>query len=329
MVSPNPIPAAGTGSGGPPLVNDPYGALIDALPLPDEIVTLLKPTFDQLGCPLELDRVGVTDFGNKPLPHYRAETGNGKIVLLHVGEEIGGNAFGQISLITIASSFLKRASALFVFSEVDSFAFNTEDLAATWQQAQPTLKVRFVTLPLIQQLEFELDREKRIQNVRGLLTLDDLLAVNQISLDELVEKAYKHGNLNMLDNLKGLPERLSEGDRTYLIDFLSQLAISPPLNDSKRYFQNLLSQLGLETKVTIYIISSFNGNAYSDSEGLLLWLEDRTYPNVPMQGYRRVLGYLLSLLADQGGGRRIALIIFKYKLVETPSSLHALVAKYP
>lgn len=325
----NPIPAPGTGSGGPPTVYDPYRALIDALPLPKEIVALLKPTFDKLGSPLELDEDGVKDFGKKPLPHYRAETENGKIFLLHVGEEIGGNAFGQISLITIASSFLSQASALFVFSEVDSFAFNTEDLAATWQQVQPTLKVRFVTLPLIQQLEFELDGEKRSENVRGLLSLDDLLAVNQVSLDDLVEEAYRQADLNRLNNLKDLPERLSEGERTYLIDFLSQLAISPPFNDSKSYFRSLLSQLGLETKVTIYIISSFNGNAYSDSEGLLLWLEDRTYPNGPMNGYRRVLGYLLSLLADQGGGRKIALIIFKYKLVETPASLQALVARYP
>jgi hypothetical protein len=80
----------------------------------------------------------------------------------------------------------------------------------------------------------------------------------------------------------------------------------------------------------VSIFSSFKGSPYADAEGLFFFLEERTYPDGNLQGgYRRVLGYLLNLLVDQGGGKNIALIIFKYKLVADESVLKALVAKNP
>lgn len=327
---PNPIPATGTGSGGPPTVYDPYRALIDALRLPEDIFTLLKPTFDQVGFPLELDPAGVADFSKNPLPHYRAVTQNGKIVLLHVGSEVAANPYGQVSLFTIASPFLKQSAALFVFSEVDSFAFNTDDLMFTWQQDRPALKVRFVTLPLIQQMEFEPDVSKRTQTIRDLLFLDDLrgLAI-ELGVDDLIEQAYRLCQPDLLNQAPTLTGRLVPSDKEYVINFLADIAFNSPLQDSKKYFLSLLLELGLERDLRGLIASLFSGNPENDAKGLVLALEEKTFPEGTINGYNKILGYLLKLLADQGGGRKMALIIFKYRLITDPPTLQALVNTYP
>jgi hypothetical protein len=331
MVGANPNKDSTAGNGVPQGVYDPYKALINALPLPDDIVQLLTPAFDPKGFPLEFDPNSVTDFGKNPLPHYKVETDNGKIVLIHVGDEVASNDIGRNQLMTVTYSFLNAQSiALFIFSEADSFDVNTEALIDTWQGIRPTLKVCLITHPLIQQLKVETDSEKRMQNIRGLLGLDDLLVRNQATLDQKIEAAYQQARLDLLDNLKGLPDRLNDADRDYVCGFLAELALYSPGSDPKVYLINLVKRLGLSVDELSILIKMFGGNASSDSKDLVMSLEEKTYPrDPPVDGYKRVLGYMLSILADEGGGKKIALIIFKYRLVAKRATLEALVAKYP
>lgn len=328
MVSPDPTQRVNAGA--PPGVYDPYKALIDALPLSQDIVALLKPAFDLKGSPLQLEQTGLTDYAKKPLPHYQVDTERGKVFLIHLAESVAADSYAQNWFMMLAFPFMNaKPCALFIFSEVDSFGFDTEPIIDTWQGGLPNLKVRFLALPLIQQLKLETSEEKRISLVRSLLYLDELLVANQANLDTQIEDAYQQARLDLLDNLKGLPERLTDGDKKCIIDLLTEYALTSPLSDPKRYLFDFIRKLGLESKEMALIFSILGGNASNDSEAIVLWVEEKTYPNGPVQGYKRVLGYLLSLLADEGGAKKIALIIFKYRLVASTSTLQDLVQKYP
>ena len=322
MVSPNPNGGTGAGGAAPPTVYDPYMMLIQNLPLPADVFSLLAPTFDQLGSKLELDGASVLDLRKNVLPHYRVVTKNGKIVLLHIRGEDTPN------LLAIAFTFLSQSIGLFVFTEVDTLTFDPDEMISMWRMSRPKLRARFITQPTVQQLELESDTSRRTQIITDLLSLDELLAVSNLSLDEQLEQAYKKGRLDLLDEIPGLPERFTETDRTFLSRLMMELADST--EDYVKYLRDLIRKLDLEPpELFSEITGALNGNSRARAESLLWWLGEMTYPE-PKYGYHRVLGYLLSILADESGsGQEIARIIFKYKLVSDESALKTLITKFP
>lgn len=327
---------AGVGSGGaaPPAVYDPYQAIIDELPLPDSIFSLLAPTFGRLNFQLERDDQSIKDYSSQTaLTHYRITAGTGKIVLLHVGGRVTADPFGQRVLLPIIFPFLAQSIGIFIFSEVEALAFKANDLISAWQQERPTLKANFITLPKLQDLETATSEAERDRKIRDLLSLDELLisagaAAHTLSFEQLIEEAYRKCDPALLNGVPDLSDKLTEDDRKAIVDFIGPQALGPPLHDVKKYFLNLLSQLGLEGKLLSYLFSSLTGDSYNDAEKLLYFLEEKTYQNGARPGYDKILGYLLKLLADNGGGKKVALIVFKYRLITDMTCLKALVSTY-
>lgn len=122
--------------------------------------------------------------------------------------------------------------------------------------------------------------------------------------------------------------KMEEQDRKYIIDKLANLAASSGIA-AKDFFRGFVNNLGLPEQWKQSIIDIWSGNANSDAEKLVNWIEQKhNYPNDCKKPGYTPLGSLTEQLLHETGDYQLLKTVTKYKLIDDKTTLNKLKCQY-
>ncbi len=268
---------------------DLYEALLGQLLLPEPILGLVAPSFEEMGHPLKKETT--LDWQDKSLEYFRARSNGQQVVLLHIPDDIIGNPMSFRDVASIGSMFVAKAAGLFFFAPTkDLNRQYTLSLAPRWEEEYANIRrVRFYDQGDIDALESKAEGERN-RLVSRMLDLKNLLpSVAELGLSD------DHKN----EIIKILATILSTDD-----DFI-----------------DLKKQLGWPIEWDWQPA----GGSYKSAQTLLTFvIEKKDYPASSGKNGYTALGYLCEKLMPSLGGTDAAFIYnltTTYRLIRLPEVL--------